>query len=61
MMPLAHALATVIKLHGDYAGPQLRIREKSWRSIQSRWNALLARVFDEYGLLVVGWSAECNC
>jgi hypothetical protein len=24
MMPLAHAPATVIKLYGDYAGPQLR-------------------------------------
>jgi hypothetical protein len=60
MMPLAHAPATVIKLRGDYAGIQLRNTREELAQYPEPWNALLARIFDEYGLLVVGWSADSD-
>lgn len=60
MMPLAHAPATVIKLHGDYAGLQLRNTREELAEYPEPWNAVLARIFDEYGLLVVGWSADSD-
>lgn len=60
MMPLVHAPATVIKLHGDYAGLQLRNTREELAEYPAAWTRLLARIFDEYGLLVVGWSADSD-
>jgi len=58
MTPLVHAPTTVIKLHGDYlSGIQLNTTNEL-AQYPDGTQALLARVFDEYGLLVVGWSAE---
>jgi hypothetical protein len=57
MTPLPHAPVTVIKLHGDYAQPPLRNTPDELAHYPDEWTALLERVFDEYGLLVVGWSA----
>ena len=57
MTPLAHAAATVIKLHGDYAAT-MRNTPKELGEYPAKLRGLLARVFDEYGLLIVGWSAE---
>ncbi len=57
MTPLMHAPATVVKLHGDYATLGLRNTPEELGTYPSEWNGLLARVFDEFGLLVIGWSA----
>jgi hypothetical protein len=57
MKPLAHGRATVVKLHGDYAGPMLNTPEELAQYPKPLCD-LLMRVFDEYGLIVVGWSAE---
>ena len=58
MTPLVHAPATVIKLHGDYLSLGLRNTPDELAAYPDEWKALLARVFDDYGLVVVGWSAE---
>lgn len=58
MTPLQQAPLTVLKLHGDYATPGLRNTPEELGTYPSKWRKLLARVFDEFGLLVVGWSAE---
>lgn len=58
MIPLPHAPMTVVKLHGDYATLGLRNTPEELGIYPREWQDLLARVFDEYGLLVVGWSAE---
>lgn len=58
MTPLVHAPATVVKLHGDYTMLGLRNTPDELRGYPLAWRKLLARVFDEYGLLVVGWSAD---
>jgi len=58
MIPLTHAGVTIVKLHGDYASPGLRNTPDELALYPPEWQALLARVFDEFGIVVVGWSAE---
>ena len=56
--PLAHADATVIKLHGDWKDLEFRNTFDELVSYPQPWIDLLTQVFNEYGLLVSGWSAE---
>jgi hypothetical protein len=58
MAPLAHAPATVIKLHGDYMDLGTRYTPAELATYPPEWTALLGQVFDEYGLVVSGWSAD---
>ena len=58
MAPLAHAPATIIKLHGDYLDLGTRNTPTELADYPKQWTALLAQVFDEYGLVVCGWSAD---
>jgi len=58
MIPLVHAPATVIKLHGDYRRAGLRNTPEELGEYPRRWRSLLARIFDEYGAAVLGWSGE---
>lgn len=56
--PLAHARATVVKLHGDYADLNQRNTVDELAAYPAALDALLDRVRDEYGLLICGWSAD---
>jgi len=58
MTPLCHSPITVIKASGDYASPGLKNTRPDLEKLAPRMRRLLDQVFDEYGLLVVGWSAE---
>ena len=58
MAPLAHAPATVVKLHGDYLDLGSRNTPAELDDYPEEWNTLLRQVFDEYGLLISGWSAD---
>lgn len=58
MAPLAHARATLIKLHGDYRDLGSRNTPAELSEYPQEWTRLLDQVFDEYGLLISGWSAE---
>jgi SIR2-like domain len=58
MTPVQHAGVTLLKLHGDYASPGLKNTSLELGSYSPALKRLLARVFDEYGLIVVGWSGE---
>ena len=57
MAPLAHAPVTIIKLHGDYKDLGTRNTPAELSTYPAEWMDLLARVFDEYGLVISGWSA----
>ncbi len=57
-LPLAHSGATVIKLHGDYLDTRIKNTEQELTSYDVTLNRLLDRLFDEYGLIVSGWSGE---
>ncbi len=57
-LPLAHSGCTVIKLHGDYRDTRIRNTVSELEAYEEALNRLLDRVFDEYGLIVCGWSGE---
>ncbi len=57
MTPLAHASTTVLKLHGDYAGA-MRNSPEELAVYPEPLRELVGRIIDEYGLIVVGWSAQ---
>ncbi len=58
MRPLAHAPATVIKLHGDYKDVESLNTAEELATYPDAWRTLLAQVFNEYGLVISGWSAQ---
>lgn len=58
LTPLPHAAVTVVKLHGDYADLDMRNTVDELDTYPAGWETLLARVTDEYGLLISGWSGE---
>jgi SIR2-like protein len=59
-LPLTHTECTVIKLHGDYLDTRIKNSSKELEKYSQPLNKLLDRIFDEYGLVVCGWSAELD-
>jgi hypothetical protein len=57
-IPLAHADVTLVKLHGDYRRLGLRNTPLELSSYGHAQCALLGQIFDEYGIVTIGWSAE---
>ena len=57
-IPLAHSRCTVIKVHGDYLDPDLKNTAEELGSYAPAVDALVDQVFDQYGLIICGWSAE---
>jgi hypothetical protein len=58
MTPLVHAQATVLKVSGDYATLGQRNTRAELAAYPAVWRRILGRVFDEYGLVVIGWSSD---
>ena len=56
--PLAHTSCYIFKIHGDYKDSRILNTERELRNYPSKYKNLLDRIFDEYGLIVCGWSAE---
>ena len=57
-VPIVHAPCTVLKLHGDYRDTRIRNTPQELEKYPEEYNRLLDRIFDEFGLIVCGWSAE---
>jgi hypothetical protein len=57
-MPLIHTACTVIKVHGDYLDTRIRNTPIELATYAPEMDGLLDRVFDEFGLIVCGWSAD---
>jgi hypothetical protein len=57
-LPLAHSECTVLKLHGDYLDTRIKNTAEELSSYDERIDRLLGQVFDEYGLVVCGWSGK---
>jgi len=57
-LPLAHSGATVIKLHGDYLDTRIKNTELELAAYDTALDRMLDRIFDEYGLIVSGWSGD---
>ncbi len=56
--PLVHSPCTLIKLHGDYLDLQTKNTPAELSVYDERINSLLDRIFDEYGLIICGWSGD---
>jgi len=57
-LPFAHSACTVVKIHGDYLDTRLRNTQEELSVYDERVNDLLDKVFDQYGLIICGWSGE---
>ena len=57
-LPVVHTSCTVIKVHGDYLDTRIKNSPAELAEYDPRIDRLLDRVFDEFGLIVCGWSAE---
>jgi hypothetical protein len=57
-LPLTHTECTVIKVNGDYLDIRIKNTPAELESYDEPLNQLLDRIFDEFGLIVCGWSAE---
>ena len=60
-LPLIHVLGTgkccVLKVHGDYLDTRIRNTPTELETYPEEFNKLLDRIFEEFGLIVCGWSA----
>jgi hypothetical protein len=57
-LPLIHTPCTLIKIHGDYLDIRIRNTPDELAAYPEKLDRLLDRVFDEFGLIVSGWSAD---
>ena len=57
-LPLAHSGVRIIKLHGDYLDTRIKNTELELAAYDKALDGILDRIFDEYGLLVSGWSGD---
>jgi hypothetical protein len=57
-VPLTHATCSIVKVHGDYLDTRIKNTPEELAQFDERINALLNRIFDDFGLIVCGWSAE---
>ena len=55
--PLIHTRCCVVKLHGDYLDTRIKNTRAELDSYSGEFDGLLDRIFDEFGLVVCGWSA----
>ena len=58
MVPLVHTQHCIVKLHGDYLDTRIRNTRSELSEYPVELNQLLDRIFDEFGLVVCGWSAD---
>jgi len=48
----------ILKIHGDYHDNRIRNTPSELEKYPDKFNKMLGQIFDEYGLIVCGWSAE---
>ena len=57
-LPLIHTRCCVFKVHGDYRDTRIRNTPVELDEYPPEFDELLDRIFDEFGLIVCGWSGE---
>lgn len=57
-LPLIHTRCCIFKVHGDYLDTRIRNIPEELDSYPEEFDSLLDRIFDEFGLIVCGWSAD---
>ena len=57
-LPLIHVGCCVLKVHGDYMDPHILNTPFELSAYEAPVDQLLDQIFDQFGLIVCGWSAE---
>jgi hypothetical protein len=57
-LPLSHIDCLVLKVNGDYLDIRIKNTDEELKNYDEQLCSLLDRIFDEYGLIVCGWSAD---
>ena len=57
-LPLTHIEHCVFKVHGDYLDTRIRNTPDELKEYPKEFDELLDRIFNEFGLIVCGWSAN---
>ncbi len=58
--PLQHAGVTVMKVNGDYLDTRIKNTPEELEKYDPETDRLLDKIFDEYGLVVCGWSGTSD-
>lgn len=57
-LPLVHTQCCVIKVHGDYLDTRIKNTPTELEAYDPKMDGLLDQVFDQFGLVTCGWSAD---
>ena len=57
-LPLIHTPCCVFKVNGDYLDPRIKNTDAELVEYPEQINQLLDQIFDEFGLIVCGWSGD---
>ena len=57
-LPLIHTQCCILKVHGDYLDTRIRNTPSELSQYPEEFDTFLDRIFDEFGLIVCGWSAS---
>ena len=57
-LPLIHTKCCVFKVHGDYLDPRILNSPTELATYPKEYDQLLDRIYDDFGLIVCGWSAD---
>ena len=58
MQPLIHTQCCVFKVNGDYLDTRIKNTSAELGKYPPEFDGLLNRIFEEFGLIVCGWSAD---
>ena len=56
--PLTHTQCYILKLHGDFKDARILNTDLELSEYPAAFDGLLDRIFDEFGLIVAGWSGD---
>lgn len=56
--PITHASCYILKIHGDYKDARILNTDGELDAYPPQFDLLLDRIFDEFGLIIAGWSGE---
>lgn len=57
-LPLIHTRCCVFKVHGDYLDTRIKNTPEELSCYPPEFDVLLDRIFDEFGLIICGWSSD---
>lgn len=56
--PITHTKCFILKIHGDYKDVRILNTDMELEDYPTEFNIVLDRIFDEFGLIISGWSGD---